>query len=100
LHSRSYFSPFYSGSTGINSWGWAGKGSMSGRTRDCSTRSRIASVCGQNLELNIGRFAATQRAQFQPVKMRELPTAMVAAGLLERRSCEELQKNFRLERPP
>src|SRR5271157_1631593 len=73
---------------------------MSGRTRDCSTRSRIASVCGQNLELNIGRFAATQRAQFEPVKMRGLPTARVAAGLLERRICLRLQKKFRLEWPP
>ena len=73
---------------------------MSGRTRDCSTRSRIASVCGQNLELNIGRFAATQRAQFEPVKMRGLPTARVAAGLLERRICLKLQKKLRPERPP
>jgi len=73
---------------------------MSGRTRDCSTRSRIASVCGQNLELNIGRFAAKPRAQFEPVKMRGLPTARVAAGLLERRICLKLQKKFRLERPP
>jgi len=73
---------------------------MSGRTRDCSTRSRIASVCGQNLELNIGRSAAKPRAQFEPVKMRGLPTARVAVGLLERRICLKLQKKFRLERPP
>src|SRR5271157_1181139 len=72
---------------------------MSGRTRDCSTRSRIASVCGQNLELNIGRFAAKQRAQFEPVKMRGLPTARVAAGLLERRTCLKLQR-LCPERPP
>ncbi len=100
MHSRSYFSPFHSGSTGINSWGWAGKGSMSGRTRDCSTRSRIASVCGQNLEPDMGRSAPKPRAQFEPVKMRGLPTARVAAGLFERRICLKLQKKFRLKRPP
>src|SRR5271157_4873916 len=73
---------------------------MSGRTRDCSTRSRIASVCGQNLELNIGRFVAKQRARLEPLKMRGLPTARVAAGLLERRTCLKLQKKLRPERPP
>jgi len=100
LHSRSSFSPFHNGCTGINYWGWAGKGSISRRTRDCSTSSRIGSVCGQNLELNIGRSAAKPRAQFEPVKMRGLPTAKVAVGLLERRACLKLQKKFRLERPP